>query len=150
MSQTATLFKSLGKSKMHNHINAWQPDTCGCELHYQFDDTLPAEGRVHVPIHEYTDVTGNVRTTKHCLLHSGLTPDELHDHVTKENVTKNRVHGHLMENHPHLAEKFQWTFSGRDHNRVLEVSFGDHVLTSEETASIEAHAQTLHKPVKLV
>lgn len=29
------------------HITTWRPDTCGCEIQYAWDDSVPTEQRVH-------------------------------------------------------------------------------------------------------
>lgn len=32
---------------MTQHITTWRPDTCECEVQYSWDDSVPAEERVH-------------------------------------------------------------------------------------------------------
>lgn len=51
------------------HITSHRPDTCGCELHYEWDDAVPAEERVHTPVSEFIDNTGNVRKPLMCQHH---------------------------------------------------------------------------------
>lgn len=60
----------------------WSPDTCGCVLEYAWDDTLPADERVH---------TFTVLVAK-CPDHIALLADqETYDQVLSENTRKNHV-----------------------------------------------------------
>ncbi len=51
------------------HITTWRPDTCECELHYEWDDTQPEDQRVHTPVNEFIDVDGKIRRSKLCQYH---------------------------------------------------------------------------------
>lgn len=84
----------------------WSPDTCGCVLEYEWDDSVPTEERTHTP----------TRATKICAEHTvekvatreanlgigrGKETREAHhivyDAVLAENQGKNRVMAALVE-----------------------------------------------------
>lgn len=59
--------------------NRWRPDTCGCDLIFAWDDTLPVAQRVH---------TGTAAIP--CAIHAGLiNPAAIHSAVVSENAAKN-------------------------------------------------------------
>ena len=105
------------------HANIWSPDTCGCQIEFEFDDELPAETRTHTA----------KRIIKKCEVHSTSDIMDRHDHydtVLKENQTKNIVHGHFLETFPEHTEDVTDTQNNSTHlmlpsgkNRVLHVSF---------------------------
>lgn len=148
-----------------NHKNAWTPP-CGCELHYEFDDALPQDQRVHVPIHSYADVHGKLRQTKPCQNHNGLTLDTIHDHLNKECRTLSAMLNHLL-NIPRFAKQtivedgstvisldpsvqFNWGFTGKDHQRQLVLDIKGKLLTPAEKNTLKALAATLEKPVNIL
>ena len=106
-------------------ITTWKPDTCGCVLEYEWDDTQPENARVH------TFRGANIKCTHHQYL-----VDNTHwNQVLDENQTKNKIHGLLLENFPNLVDivtekngeivkkfkpniEYKWAF---DINRKLEV-----------------------------
>ena len=66
----------------------WRPDTCGCEIEYQWDDSLSQEARIHT--------VSNV--VKKCDVHSTTPSKEDHyNKVLEENQRKNKVYGKLLE-----------------------------------------------------
>ena len=73
-------------------ITVWRPDTCGCELHLEWDDAAPIESRTHDPVH--------VVPCEHHAHH----PTHAHAHaaVLAENQGKNRAMAALLEHAPHL------------------------------------------------
>lgn len=66
----------------------WRPDTCGCEIEYQWDDSVAQEERTHV-----------VSTiTKNCPIHDPIpTKGEHYNVVLEENQRKNKVYGKLLD-----------------------------------------------------
>ena len=70
------------------HINRWSPDTCACVFDYQWDDSVPADQRVHT--------LSNVINV--CLQHPALKLNPVNHYavVSEENVRKNRVYGQLL------------------------------------------------------
>ena len=80
------------------HITTWSPDTCGCELHYEWDDAIPEAERVHTPVEEFIDSAGNIRRSKKCDHHKLLaTKEEHHTKILAENQGKNKVLGLIAE-----------------------------------------------------
>lgn len=68
------------------HKNTWRPDTCGCEIEYEWDDAVPAEQRVHTPV----KVTG-------CEHHQAGDHVAKYTKVLKENQSKNKVLGAILD-----------------------------------------------------
>lgn len=123
----------------------WSPDTCGCVIEYEWDDTLPQEARKH----DFKNVITR------CSEHSGLGKDKAHfDHVLSENQAKNRVFAEALKN-PKLGKiqkndnnedftvladgvKFEWSFVGKDGDRKLSVAFPGSSLTAAEKSALTA------------
>ena len=72
-------------------ITKWRPDTCGCEIDYQWDDAQNEDVRVHT-IFEMIKV---------CPAHSGETDKVVHyAKVLDENQRKNIVLKEILEKVP--------------------------------------------------
>ena len=86
------------------HITTWRPDTCGCTIHYEWDDSLSDADRVHIPVEEVTTHDGLLIKRYCCPVHNtdnGV--GKHHDHFTKvqeENNRKNKVLNELMNDNP--------------------------------------------------
>jgi hypothetical protein len=109
------------------HTNVWKPDTCDCEIEFEFDDAVPAESRVHT----------SKRIIKACSVHNTVDIADKHDHfstVLGENQRKNKLHGEIMEQFPELVDldenggkrlkegiNYKFTFEGEGKNRTLNV-----------------------------
>lgn len=76
-------------------ITRWRPDTCGCEIEYSWDDSVPLEQRVHTA-HS---------VSKLCPFHKGLDKVEAHNILTSENQGKNRAIGHILDNYPECRKQ---------------------------------------------
>ncbi len=75
----------------------WSPDTCGCTIDLQWDDSVPAAARVHTPT-----------AALPCPAHAGG-PVAVHAAVLKENVGKNRSVAALVAAAPGLTpEDVAW------------------------------------------
>src|SRR3989304_5748981 len=79
----------------------WRPDTCGCELEYEWDDSLPEAQRVHTC----------VRIVRNGPEHSGLIGNValLYSTIDEENKRKNKAVALAVargESNP------QWSFEG--------------------------------------
>lgn len=73
----------------------WRPDTCGCEIDYQWDDTLSEDVRTH-----------DLSAVKNaCSEHPGLSDQEIYDAVLHENTTKNVVMGIISDNFPAITKQ---------------------------------------------
>lgn len=76
------------------HTNRWRPDTCGCVIEYQWDDSVSEDKRVHTP-----------KNVSPCLHHKSGTKEEKFDKVVEENQRKNKFLSHIMENMPEVVEE---------------------------------------------
>ena len=106
---------------MNLTVTKWRPDTCGCEIDYEWDKDAPAESRIHS--------AKNVIT---CEFHAG-TKELVFEKVKTENTNKNKVYNKVLEDND-IAEdvvmgggttrklkpgiNVKWSF---DPNRKLEV-----------------------------
>jgi hypothetical protein len=107
------------------NITRWKPDTCECLIEYEWDDSVPADQRVH-----------NYKHIIKCEAHKNEADDKVaFDKVNDENKTKNRVLGHILDNFPALVDtvvdeaggeskvlkpglKYDWSF---DNQRKLQI-----------------------------
>ena len=71
----------------------WRPDTCGCVIEYEWDDTVSESERTH----------SISKVVEACEAHKGLTAEELYATVGDENKRKNIALGHILENTPSLG-----------------------------------------------
>jgi hypothetical protein len=126
----------------------WSPDTCDCIISYDWDDSVPAESRVHI---------ANT-IEKDCPEHSGLgTPDSFYNAILDENTRKNKAWGHLVNtnNFPDLAELdpngevvlkngviITWNFTGQDDARVLNVNLSGTPLTTNQKSQVQSWVDT--------
>ena len=86
----------------------WSPDTCGCVIEYEYDDTLPVESRELTP-----------RSVEPCAFHRLDTDQAVFDAVLEENRRKNTAYAIALEEIPVLTpDDFEWSF---DNKRVLNV-----------------------------
>ena len=113
-------------------VTRWRPDTCGCVLEYEWEDTEDLDTRTVT--HKKTVVT--------CSAHARLKDQGLYDAVHSENTRKNITFGLLIEDltEEEKAEayyKYKWRF---DQNRVLIIDFEG--TSAEAKASVEARLNT--------
>lgn len=105
----------------------WKPDTCECEIEYEWDDTQKEDVRIHLAS----------RVIKACEIHKALA-DKITDHfsvVLEENQRKNKFLAQIIENCPSLVSEiidangnvikklkssleYKWSF---DEDRNLEI-----------------------------
>lgn len=78
-------------------ITRWKPDTCDCELYYEWDDTESENDRVHIPV---------VAETIACAIHKLLKDNvsSLHTAVKAENTSKNETMNLIAATFPELME----------------------------------------------
>lgn len=102
-------------------ITTWSPDTCGCTVHYQWDDSLPSDQRIHIPVESVTTSKGDVLPSKHCEHHQKLdTVHDVHIAIKSENQKKNKAVAIITETFPEVAhEDVKWSF---DKDRNLSIS----------------------------
>jgi len=125
----------------------WRPDTCACDLEYEWDDALSPDVRTHVGtvIHR--------ACTDHALL---LVPAVHHAAVQDENQRKNGVLSLAVASLTRVSEErtgedgvlyralkpavsYAWAFSA---SRVLRVSFSGVTLPSPDKNTLQALADT--------
>lgn len=91
-------------------VTRWSPDTCGCILEYEWDDSQDENIRTH----------NFKRSIKACPEHATLAGKPLYDQVLSENTRKNIVFDEIQKAHPQvILENYLWFF---DKGRVLQVS----------------------------
>lgn len=93
-------------------VTRWSPDTCGCVLEYEWDDTKSENERIH----------SYVRTLKCCPEHEqlGLVAGRLYDQVLSENTRKNIAFDEIQKVKPEVTfDNYLWFF---DKKRVLQIS----------------------------
>ena len=59
----------------------WRPDTCGCEIEYEWDDSVDQSVRTHT--------VSNIN--KVCDVHKGLSISQHYDAIVEENTSKNKA-----------------------------------------------------------
>jgi hypothetical protein len=88
----------------------WRPDTCGCEIVYQWDDSVAEAQRTH-------EVSG---ITKRCAAHASHDDQNGFTAVIDENKRKNIAFEEVKKIVPALTpEFFKYEFDG---NRVLKIT----------------------------
>jgi hypothetical protein len=127
------------------HVNRWSPDTCDCVFDYQWDDSVPAEQRVHT-----------IKDVVHACPDHLITSTNKANHydvVIGENVRKNKVHGQLLEL-PDMAGEvlqddgtmirnfkkgigFNFHFTGKEADRVLSISTNGYKLNQGQKNALQ-------------
>ena len=98
----------------------WSPDTCGCEIEYDWDTEVPQASRTHTL----------KQINRRCPAHSAGTEAVEYAAVIDENARKNILHGRILDDFPALtkvdgdgnkdfADGFSWAF---DDHRTLVVT----------------------------
>ena len=126
----------------------WSPDTCDCQIDYEWDDSLPQE-----------QITYNIKFLgKSCNAHKNLLPNApvTYSCILDENQKKNKSLQLALENAPsQLADIFTspvdgsqtvtlkhdiiftFSFTGTAPNRVLTIQFVGASLNSNQKNSIQ-------------
>ena len=133
----------------------WKPDTCGCELHYQWDTDASQDSRSHTPVESFVDASGEVKVTKYCPEHSDHTVHSLHAQVVEENQSKNYAREHVLKTLSHITKpildsegnqtgldfksghEFKYSF---DKNRKLHIEVTG--LTDPDKATLDTTIKT--------
>lgn len=106
---------------MAKQVTLWGPDTCGCEIEFEWDDAVPVETRT----------VAHKRTVTRCAAHQLATGSALFDTVLDENRRKNYVFAEILRVKSDAApEGYVWSY---DAARVLKVSLGTIVTTAQKT-----------------
>src|SRR3972149_660231 len=78
------LFTNLCYGAMRE--NQWSPDTSDAVIIYEWDDSVPADQRVHIV----------KEIVRHDTNHPNMTMEEEYAVILEENVRKNKVYGQLL------------------------------------------------------
>lgn len=106
-------------------VTRWSPDTCGCILEYEWDDTKSEDERTH----------SFKKAVQLCEHHQALSGSQAYDGVCSENTRKNQAFGLAKEVKPDLEpEDYTWSF---DDKRKLKAGFLGK-LTATERAAVQA------------
>ncbi len=116
----------------------WRPDTCGCALEYEWDDTVPQDLRTHTP----------VAIVATCAAHAGaVDAADLHGDLIDENPRKNRAEARLLAAFPGALgttdpvtgrtilkpDAYTYTITGTGKNRVLRLAI-NYLSAAQKTA----------------
>lgn len=109
----------------------WRPDTCGCEIEYQWDDSVPLDQRVH----------SVSKINKACPVHAHHGNKEAHyADILDENTSKNKAVGLLVKTFKKLdggENEVTWRF-----NEDRSIVLSHPSLTAEEKVSANALPKT--------
>ncbi len=118
-------------------VTRWEPDTCGCVIDYDWEDSEPEATRTHA----VRKIVGA------CPAHAGLSEIPAFDTVLDENRRKSRAFGiaqELIPLAPPLSlDDYRWSF---DDNRVLKVSMAR--LSTAQRAILQARFNSEFGPGK--
>ena len=122
------MMREYNDNVMAIKITRWRPDTCDCELEYEWDDSQSEDVRTHT--------ISNV--LKACPAHAGE-PDKVkhYNNVLGENQRKNIVFGKILESVPtatrdklqedgstvkdlKLGKEYKWSFDAQ-RNLVIDL-----------------------------
>lgn len=127
-------------------ITKWRPDTCDCEIDYQWDDSIDLKDRTHTIS----------KIVKACDHHKNLLIKvEHYNVVVDENTRKNKVFGQILKNCPNAVEevddgngnmvkklkigkKYEWSFD-KDRNLVVNLNG----FTESDKNSLKSVSQSL-------
>lgn len=120
----------------------WSPDTCGCVIEYQWDDTTSEATRVHTP----------VNIVSQCSIHSSFsTAADLYSHIMWDSQRKNGAYAILLAQNPNLTpEQYNvcgWSLVTRSspdiHGHVRQLVINSTVVgLSGQQASIQSSADS--------
>jgi hypothetical protein len=116
----------------------FSPDTCGCVLEYEWDDTLSEASRVHT-----------FKSITKCPAHSAQADQTAYNTVFDENPRKNIALQTALDNGPNTlydmngtqrvlkpAVGYNYSWSGTAPDRVLSISFTGVSLTTTQKNTI--------------
>lgn len=119
------------------HTTRWSPDTCGCVVEYDWDDSVDAKDRTHV-----------LNKITRCPFHENLAKNAAYSAVLDENQTKNKVHGLVVENFPELVNEVKNPDGSISKQLKPEIKFNfsfdvDRKLQVELVGATETHKTKL-------
>lgn len=72
----------------------WRPDTCGCTIDYEWDDSVSQELRVHT-----------VKEISKCIYHQALGLPEAYTAVQEENASKNKALAYIGDTYSEFSKR---------------------------------------------
>ena len=123
----------------------WKPDTCRCEIEYEWDTEESPNTRAH----------NLKRLLKKCPDHAGVVESKVLATITVENSMKNHILKEILDNNESLREQayngsgqpsgfnlktdlnYEWNFEGKDEERTLKVSIMGRALTAQEKIGVQ-------------
>jgi hypothetical protein len=123
------------------NTTTWSPDTCECQIEYDWDSEATEENRTHTL----------KRFVNKCQAHAALGADDnIWNTVLEENPRKNVAHQLILDNGPAALSDlidgsrrlkagitFNFSWSGTAPNRVLTISVNGLSLTTQQRNAIE-------------
>lgn len=123
----------------------WSPDTCSCVFEYTWDDSVPADQRVHT----FSNDLGN------CTDHSNISGIDRYNQALLDNQTKNQMIAYVMQQNPTIVQtladgsqklidgiSIAWSFSGKNGSRVLSTSISGYILPLLQKTSAQGYADS--------
>lgn len=126
------------------HENVWTPDTCDCQVIYEFDDELPADQRVHT----------FKRITKHDVTLPLLTGEQEYEAILENNIRKSKVHTQLLtistliQTNPDGSiglkngVTMNWSWVGVGASKVLSISVSGANLANPQKSAVQSWCDT--------
>ena len=124
----------------------WKPDTCRCEIEYEWDTEESPNTRAH----------NLKRLLKKCPDHAGVVESKVLATITVENSMKNHILKEILDNNESLREQayngsgqpsgfnlktdlnYEWNFEGKDEERTLKVAMNSlQIVIDNQTSSSE-------------
>lgn len=140
------------------HVNTWRPDTCECEVTFEFDDELPLETRTHV-----------IKGCRNCSVHNGVavplnaTMENDRFAPAEQNRRKNFAHGHALNLIPEIADTLDdgsvalkknvtlaWSWTGTGVNRVLTLIYTGASFPAGRKSALQAKCDTVFGVGKVI
>lgn len=136
---------------MAKKVTTWKPDTCGCVLHLEWDDEVPAEERVHTAVPFVVTNDESIMPRKVCPIHESLDPTDKEEgkhvkhleKVLEENQRKNITLGKVKEI---IGEDADWEF---DANRNVVITTKTKLSKAQEDSIKDALSTTSKEKVIL-
>lgn len=101
------------------HKTRWQPDTCKCDITYEWDDEVEPIQHILVDIHN------------RCLFHSLVTLAGGLELIGKHNRNKNRIIAKILEQRSEIIEQIDWSYTDEG---VLNITINYPLTVLQENA----------------
>lgn len=131
----------------------WRPDTCDCQIEYEWDDTQSEDTRTH----------NLSRIIKPCSIHDGVPDTTIWNTVNEENPRKNKAIDEITQRAPDqfvdiatdgtrtlkqgITIDFEWT--GIPPNRLIRMIIKGVILTPTQFNNLQTRLDTRFSPGKV-